>query len=155
MMIVTPNEIDLFINRINKIKVKNMTSNIEVPELTDNENVNKQLLVYFWWLIVLSFIAQCINFLIQFISGTITGTVLLILCLGAIQTLLIGGGAKMVQKQMDTVSGKYNAALKSKKESEVQLKSLTSRLDDLEKQLTQRDAELISLKIKTGDQLSK
>ena len=125
-----------------------MVGDTDVPELTDNDSVNKQLLVYFWWLIVLSFAAQCINFVIQYLSGTIDSTVLGILCLGAVQTLLIGGGAKMVQKQMDAVSNKYNKAVKQNVEQSSTIITLQSENEDLKKQLVNRDAELISIKCK-------
>jgi hypothetical protein len=121
-------------------------TNIDVPDLTENKEVNNQLIMYFWWLILLSFASQLIGYLIQYFSGTITLIVLGILALGSVNTLLIGGGVKLVQKQIQAVTDKYNQSVKQKKVADETIASLSIKLADLEKQLVNRDAELIAIK---------
>lgn len=129
-----------------RISVLEMST--DIIKLTNDEAINKKLIVYFWWLIVLSFIGQLIGYLIQWISGTISPTVLLILALGAIQTLLIGGAVKLVQKQVEVVSDQSNSNLAQLKTALSENESLKSELAELKKQLNDRDAELIALKTK-------
>ena len=120
----------------------------ELPKLTDNKEVNNQLIIYFWWLILLSFIGQLIGYLIQFISGTISATILGILALGAVQTLLIGGAVKLVQKQMESIVDKYNLSIREISKDADQITKLTLECADLKKLLNDRDGELIALKTK-------
>jgi len=123
-------------------------SPIEPPSLTDSKEVNNQLIVYFWWLILLSFIGQLIGYLIQYISGTISLTILGILALGAIQTLLIGGAVKLVQRQMESLTNKYNLSIRQTTLNADQITKLSQENADLKKQLNDRDAELIAIKTK-------
>jgi len=120
----------------------------ELPKLTDNKEVNIQLIIYFWWLILLSFIGQLIGYLIQFISGTISATILGILALGAVQTLLIGGAVKLVQKQMESIVDKYNLSIREISKDADQITKLQLGCADLMKLLNDRDGELIALKTK-------
>jgi len=129
----------------------NMNENIEAPIMTDNKEVNTQLMMYFWWLILLSFLGQLIGYYIQFLSSTIDMNVLKILSLGAIQTLLIGGAVKLVQKQMNSVSDKYNNQIRKSKIDAEKFKLLESENAQIKKQLNDRDAELISIKTKALD----
>lgn len=115
-------------------------------ELTDNKEVNNQLIIYFWWLILLTFASQLITYLIQFISGTITLVILGILALGSVNTLLIGGGVKLVQKQIQSVTEKYNQSVKQKKADNDRIAALQKENADIKKQLNDRDAELIAIK---------
>ena len=125
-----------------------LMSPIEPPSLTDSKEVNNQLIVYFWWLILLSFIGQLIGYLIQYISGTISLTILGILALGAIQTLLIGGAVKLVQRQMESLTNKYNLSIRQTTLNADQITKLSQENADLKKQLNDRDAELIAIKTK-------
>ena len=143
------------IQDLNELKMKmeqlegktNMGENIEAPILTDNKEVNNQLMMYFWWLILLAFIGQLIGYYIQYLSGTVNMNVLKILSLGAIQTLLIGGAVKLVQKQMVSVGNKYNNQIKQSKVDAEKYKLLLAENNQIKKELTDRDAELISLKV--------
>ena len=132
--------------KVKELEVKPMAE-IEVPTLGENKEVNNQLIKYFWWLILLSFASQLIGFTIQYISGTIDLIVLGILALGSINTLLIGGAVKLVQKQIISVSNKYNASVKQSQIDTDRIKSMTTELEELHKQLNDRDAELIALKV--------
>jgi hypothetical protein len=135
------------IERLEQNKGNTMSeTNVDVPDLTENKEVNNQLIMYFWWLILLSFASQLIGYLIQYFSGTITLIVLGILALGSVNTLLIGGGVKLVQKQIQAVTDKYNQSVKQKKVADETIASLSIKLADLEKQLVNRDAELIAIK---------
>jgi len=140
-----------FKNKIKKKDETNMSENIEAPIMTDNKEVNTQLMMYFWWLILLSFLGQLIGYYIQFLSSTIDMNVLKILSLGAIQTLLIGGAVKLVQKQMNSVSDKYNNQIRKSKIDAEKFKLLESENAQIKKQLNDRDAELISIKTKALD----
>lgn len=125
---------------------KTMSQNVDVPDLTDNKEINNQLIMYFWFLILLTFASQLIGYAIQYFSGTITLVVLGILALGSVNTLLIGGGVKLVQKQIVTVTDKYNASVKKNKADGDRINALQQENEEIKKQLTNRDAELISLK---------
>ena len=123
-------------------------SDIAVPNMTDNKEINNQLIVYFWWLILLTFVSQLIGYTIQYFSNTITFAVLGILALGSINTLLIGGGVKLVQKQIVSVSDKYNNQIKFSKADNKKIDKLSSENEQLKKQMNDRDAEIIQLKVK-------
>jgi len=122
-------------------------SDIAVPNMTDNKEINNQLIVYFWWLILLTFVSQLIGYTIQYFSNTITFAVLGILALGSINTLLIGGGVKLVQKQIVSVSDKYNNQIKFSKADNKKIDKLSSENEQLKKQMNDRDAEIIQLKV--------
>lgn len=121
----------------------------EVPELTEDTNVNTQLIMFFWWLTLLSFLGQNIAYVIQWMSGTITPLVLGILALGSANTLLIGGGVKLIQSQMSNLMKKYNAKVQAEKLSAESLLKSQNEVNALKKQLNDRDSELISLKTKS------
>lgn len=125
-----------------------MSTNVDVPDLTDNKEVNNQLIMYFWWLILLTFASQLIGYAIQYFSGTITLIVLGILALGSVNTLLIGGGVKLVQKQIVTITDKYNASVKKQKQDASRIEALENENNLIKKQLNDRDGELIALKTK-------
>jgi hypothetical protein len=119
--------------RIADLEHLTIMSSTEPPTLTENKEVNNQLIVYFWWLILLSFVGQLIGYLIQYISGTISATILGILALGAIQTLLIGGAVKLVQKQMESITNKYNLSIREKSLDANQITKISQENADLKK----------------------
>jgi sensor histidine kinase YesM len=136
------------INKLNKVKLMSETAIPELPELTDDSNVNTQLIMFFWWLTLLSFLGQNIAYVIQWLSGTITPLVLGILALGSANTLLIGGGVKLIQSQMSNLMKKYNAKVQAQKLSEESLAKAQNEVNALKKQLNDRDSELIAIKTK-------
>lgn len=139
----------MLLHRIEALESKEglpMSQNVDVPDLTENKEINNQLIMYFWFLILLTFASQLIGYAIQYFSGTITLVVLGILALGSVNTLLIGGGVKLVQKQIVTVTDKYNVSVKKNKSDADRISALEKENEDIKKQITNRDAELISLK---------
>ena len=135
------------LERIEKLEETQHMSDIAVPDLTDNKEINNQLIVYFWWLILLTFTSQLIGYTIQYFSNTISAAVLGILALGSINTLLIGGGVKLVQKQIVSVSDKYNHQIKVSKADTKKIGELFKENEQLKKQMNDRDAEIIQLKV--------
>ena len=115
-------------------------------KFTRSKEINNQLIVYFWWLICLTFVSQLIGYLIQFLSGTINANVLGILTLGAVNTLIIGGGVKLVQKQITKVTEEYNTSVNKNKKIAERNEFLEQELVSIKGELNTRDAELIAIK---------
>jgi hypothetical protein len=123
----------------------------EAPTLTNNTEINNQLIKYFWYLTLLSFGSQLITYVTQLISGVITGIIFWILAFGAVNTLLIGGAVKMVQKQMEAVATQNNTTQQKNTDLKASLATAQDEISALKQQLNQRDAELIAAKIKQNE----
>jgi len=62
------------------------------------ESLNSTIVKYFWYYAWVSFASQCIVYLMMCMSAVISPWVLLILCLGAANTILLGSFAKLLRK---------------------------------------------------------
>lgn len=93
-------------------KIKNATNSVsqapEAPDLTSDASINQQLIKIFWLMTLLSFASQCISYLILWITLQITLTLLGVLILGAINTIIIGGGMKLLQKIIENIYQQAN-----------------------------------------------
>jgi hypothetical protein len=140
------------IKRGEQIKMSTIPNAIpDVPIMTDNKEVNTQLIAYFWILIGLTFASQLITFGVNWISGTINGVVFGILCLGAVNTLLIGGGVKLVQAQMYSVSDRYNKLVTENKQAKEYIAAHQKTEAEMNSKINQYEAELIQLRVENAN----
>lgn len=93
-------------------KIENAINSVsqtpEAPDLTSDASINQQLIKIFWLMTLLSFASQCISYLILWITLQITLTLLGVLILGAINTIIIGGGMKLLQKIIENIYQQAN-----------------------------------------------
>lgn len=143
-------EIDEIKSFLQKKGDTTMSTLPEPPQMTENKEVNTQLIAYFWLLIGLTFASQLITFGIQLISGTISTVVFGILCLGAVNTLLIGGGVKLVQTQMYAVTDRYNKLINENKKAAEYIATHQKIESEQNSKINQYEAELIQLRVENA-----
>jgi hypothetical protein len=70
----------------------------EAPVLTSNKTINQQLITIFWVMLFLTFLSQILGFVVMGLTGNLPWLMVLVLSIQAVNTIIIGGALKMMQR---------------------------------------------------------
>lgn len=133
----------------NKIRENKMSKpqTPDVPPLTSDETINTKIITYFWYLLILSYMMTVIGYVTNIFAGLISMTAAIIMSFQALTQIVLGGAVKLIQKQIDVVYKKYNQKATNEEKLQEQVIQKDQKLLELEKQLVNRDAQLIKYKV--------